>query len=66
MKYIINIFVIKIFLNYFMIVIGFYEESYGIVGNMMYDLVFNEMFYIGLKDFLDLKWWNGEFVWIMN
>lgn len=66
MKYIINIFVIKIFLNYFMIVIGFYEESYGIVGNMMYDLVFNEMFYIGLKDFLDLKWWNWEFVWIMN
>lgn len=65
-KHIINTFVTKTFPNHFTIVTGLYEESHGIVGNMMYDPVFNETFYIGSKDFLDSKWWNGEPVWITN
>lgn len=65
-KHLINTFVTKTFPNHFTIVTGLFEESHGIVGNTMYDPVFNETFYIGSKDYLDSKWWNGEPVWITN
>ncbi|RMX34747.1 hypothetical protein pdam_00010202 [Pocillopora damicornis] len=65
-KHIINTFVTKTFPNHYTIVTGLYEESHGILGNNMYDPVFNETFHIGSPSFLDIKWWNGEPVWITN
>lgn len=65
-KHIINTFVTKTFPNHYTIVTGLYEESHGILGNNMYDPVFNETFHIGSPSFLDIKWWNGEPVWVTN
>lgn len=66
-KYFKNVFVMKIFLNYFILVMGLYEESYGLVGNMFFDFVFDEMFYIDkILNYFDLKWWKGELIWIIN
>lgn len=38
------VFLIVIYVGYYSIVIGLYLESYGIVSNIMYDLVFKEWF----------------------
>lgn len=66
-KHLINTFVTKTFPNHYTIVTGLYEESHGIVGNNMYDPVFNETFYIGSSTYLDSKWWkHGEPIWITN
>ncbi|KAK6184426.1 hypothetical protein SNE40_006900 [Patella caerulea] len=41
---------------------GLYKESHGIVGNQMYDPVFNESFTIRTRD---SKWWEaGKPIWI--
>lgn len=65
-KHIINTFVTKTFPNHYTIVTGLYEESHGILGNTMYDPVFNETFFIGSSDYLKAKWWTGEPIWITN
>lgn len=53
--------VIEIYLFIF-IYLGLYEESHGIIGNVMYDPGFNETFTMRTKD---PKWWNGgEPIWV--
>lgn len=63
-EYVRNVFLMVIFFNYYMIVIGFYFESYGIILNFMYDLVVNVLFIMWMND---LKWWNKfvEFFWVI-
>lgn len=64
-EYVKNVFIIKIFLNYYSIVTGLYEESYGIVVNFMYDSVIKKYFF-EFND-KDSFWWNGaEFIWVIN
>lgn len=49
--------------------IGLYEESYGIVVNEMYDLLFNEIFFLfDFEDVIKFKWFDngGEFIWVIN
>ena len=42
--------------------IGLYEESHGVVGNMMYDPTYDEYFTMSSKE---TKWWNeGEPIWV--
>lgn len=69
-----NAFVTKTFPNHYTLVTGMYEESHGVVGNDMYDPVFNETFQINnLTQERDPKWWNngtkgggGEPIWVTN
>ncbi|XP_046561055.1 glycerophosphocholine cholinephosphodiesterase ENPP6-like [Haliotis rubra] len=50
------------FPNHYTIVTGLWEESHGIVGNYMYDPVFNASFNLGTKE---TRWWNGgEPLWV--
>ncbi|XP_023226207.1 ectonucleotide pyrophosphatase/phosphodiesterase family member 5-like [Centruroides sculpturatus] len=65
-KWMKNAFITKTFPNHFTIATGLYEESHGIVGNEMFDPVFNETFHLNNSD---PKWWdNGHVlpVWIAN
>lgn len=60
--YINNTFCTKTFPSHFSVATGLYEESHGIIGNVMYDPVFNETFN---PRTMDSKWWNGgEPIWI--
>ncbi|XP_060077807.1 bis(5'-adenosyl)-triphosphatase enpp4-like [Ylistrum balloti] len=66
---VVNAFITKTFPNHYSIVTGLYEESHGIVGNTMYDPVFNEVFHISNKEQVtDSKWFDngGEPVWVTN
>ena len=54
-----NTFVTKTFPNHYTIVTGMYEENHGVVGNHMYDPVFNETFDMK-KDSRVAKWWNND------
>ncbi|XP_071957017.1 ectonucleotide pyrophosphatase/phosphodiesterase family member 5-like [Antedon mediterranea] len=66
-KYTINAFITKTLSNHYTIVTGLYQESHGIVGNNMYDPVWDEHFNLGHPSYLDQKWWNsGEPIWITN
>ncbi|XP_071955926.1 ectonucleotide pyrophosphatase/phosphodiesterase family member 5-like [Antedon mediterranea] len=66
-KFTFDAFITKTFPNHYTIVTGLYEESHGIVGNKMYDPVWNEHFQLGKPSSLEPKWWNnGEPVWITN
>lgn len=61
-SYINNTFITKTFPCHYSIATGLYEESHGIIGNVMYDPGFNETFTMGTKD---PKWWNGgEPIWV--
>ncbi|XP_071800542.1 ectonucleotide pyrophosphatase/phosphodiesterase family member 5-like [Asterias amurensis] len=62
-KYIYDAFTSKTFPNHYTIVTGLYEESHGIVGNAMYDPVWNETYFMGNES----KWWEGgEPIWVTN
>ncbi|KAJ8315595.1 hypothetical protein KUTeg_007745 [Tegillarca granosa] len=60
-----NIFITKTFPNHYSIVTGLYAESHGIVGNVMFDPVFNETFTVQDRD---SKWFDngGEPIWVTN
>uniref|UniRef100_A0A6Q2XVI9 SMB domain-containing protein n=1 Tax=Esox lucius TaxID=8010 RepID=A0A6Q2XVI9_ESOLU len=43
---------------------GLYPESHGIVGNSMYDPVFNANFNLRGREKLNHRWWGGQPIWI--
>ncbi|XP_045197523.2 bis(5'-adenosyl)-triphosphatase enpp4-like [Mercenaria mercenaria] len=64
-----NTFLTKTLPNHYTIATGLYEESHGIVGNIMYDPVLNSTFHGWLdKDARDSRWWDngGEPIWVTN
>ncbi|ESO96943.1 hypothetical protein LOTGIDRAFT_214482 [Lottia gigantea] len=62
LKYVNNTFITKTFPTHYAIATGLWEETHGIVGNSMYDPLFNETFRMGNTE---TKWWNeGEPIWI--
>ncbi|XP_063446163.1 bis(5'-adenosyl)-triphosphatase enpp4-like [Mytilus trossulus] len=61
-SYINNTFITKTFPCHYTIVTGLYEESHGIIGNKMYDPVFNSTFNMRNNE---TRWWNGgEPLWV--
>ncbi|XP_061191232.1 ectonucleotide pyrophosphatase/phosphodiesterase family member 5-like [Saccostrea echinata] len=61
-EYINNTFCTKTFPSHYSVATGLYEESHGIIGNVMYDPEFNETFSPRTRE---SKWWNdGEPIWI--
>ncbi|XP_052811046.1 ectonucleotide pyrophosphatase/phosphodiesterase family member 5-like isoform X1 [Mya arenaria] len=63
----INAFITKTFPNHYTLSTGLFEESHGIVGNQMYDSVFNETYH-GNNDTItsNPKWYSGEPIWVTN
>lgn len=63
-----NAFITKTFPNHITLVTGMYEESHGIVGNIMYDPLYNETFYGSADQVRDPKWMDdgGEPIWVTN
>ena len=65
--YMIDAMITKTFPNHYTLVTGLYEESHGIVGNVMHDPVLDRDFWIGDSSSLDPVWWkDGEPIWITN
>lgn len=63
-KYVENVFLMVVMLNLYIIVIGLYFESYGIIVNKMFDLDFNVMFFCSNNE---IRWWDGvELIWVLN
>ncbi|KAL5009956.1 hypothetical protein ScPMuIL_012261 [Solemya velum] len=64
-----NAFLTKTFPNHYTLITGLYEESHGVVGNVMFDPVFNETFniYNNVQEFTS-KWFDngGEPIWVTN
>ncbi|KAL5014928.1 hypothetical protein ScPMuIL_009198 [Solemya velum] len=60
-RFINNTFTTKTFPSHYSIATGLFEESHGIIGNSMYDPVFDETFSMRTTD---SKWWGGEPIWI--
>ncbi|XP_065102349.1 autotaxin isoform X1 [Paramisgurnus dabryanus] len=54
----------KTYPNLYSITTGLYPESHGIVGNSMYDPVFNASFSFRGKEKLNHRWWGGQPIWI--
>ncbi|XP_057184747.1 ectonucleotide pyrophosphatase/phosphodiesterase family member 2 isoform X1 [Triplophysa rosa] len=54
----------KTYPNLYTITTGLYPESHGIVGNSMYDPVFDASFNIRGKEKLNHRWWGGQPIWI--
>ena len=45
---------------------GLYPESHGIIGNSMYDPVFNATFTLRSREKLNHRWWGGQPVSIVS
>lgn len=61
-EFINNTFITKTFPCHYTIATGLYEESHGIIGNRMYDPVFNATFSMRSTE---PRWWNGgEPLWV--
>ncbi|XP_028985632.1 ectonucleotide pyrophosphatase/phosphodiesterase family member 2 isoform X3 [Betta splendens] len=54
----------KTFPNLYSLATGLYPESHGIVGNSMYDPVFDATFTLRSKEKLNHRWWGGQPIWI--
>lgn len=55
----------KTFPNHYTEVTGLYPEHHGIVGNTMYDPVFDAWFHLGDRDAVtNPRWWGGEPIWV--
>lgn len=62
-----NTFLTKTFPNHFTLVTGLYEETHGIVGNEIYDPVFNATFSIAHPEEVEKpRWYTGEPIWVTN
>ncbi|GAB1605422.1 bis(5'-adenosyl)-triphosphatase enpp4-like [Argonauta hians] len=63
-----NAFITKTFPNHITLVTGMYEESHGVVGNVMFDPLYNETFYGSEAQVEDPKWMDngGEPIWVTN
>ncbi|KAJ0000054.1 hypothetical protein NQD34_011896 [Periophthalmus magnuspinnatus] len=54
----------KTFPNLYSLATGLYPESHGIVGNSMYDPVFDATFNLRSREKLNHRWWGGQPIWI--
>ncbi|XP_077455645.1 autotaxin isoform X5 [Stigmatopora argus] len=54
----------KTFPNLYSLATGLYPESHGIVGNSMYDPVFDATFTLRSQEKLNHRWWGGQPIWI--
>ncbi|KAM5158034.1 autotaxin isoform 2-T2 [Mantella aurantiaca] len=54
----------KTFPNLYTLATGLYPESHGIVGNSMYDPVFDANFSIRSQEKFNARWWGGQPLWI--
>ncbi|XP_018582735.1 ectonucleotide pyrophosphatase/phosphodiesterase family member 2 isoform X2 [Scleropages formosus] len=56
----------KTFPNLYTLATGLYPESHGIVGNSMYDPVFDANFLLRGREKLNHRWWGGQPIWITS
>ncbi|KAJ8273129.1 hypothetical protein GJAV_G00097770 [Gymnothorax javanicus] len=56
----------KTFPNLYTLATGLYPESHGIVGNTMYDSVFDATFSLRGREKLNHRWWGGQPIWITS
>ncbi|XP_036411142.1 ectonucleotide pyrophosphatase/phosphodiesterase family member 2-like [Megalops cyprinoides] len=56
----------KTFPNLYTLATGLYPESHGIVGNSMYDPVFDAHFFLRGREKLNHRWWGGQPIWITS
>ncbi|KAM9308453.1 autotaxin [Gastrophryne carolinensis] len=54
----------KTYPNLYTLATGLYPESHGIVGNSMYDPVFDANFSLRSREKFNNRWWGGEPIWI--
>ncbi|XP_072317009.1 autotaxin isoform X2 [Eucyclogobius newberryi] len=54
----------KTFPNLYSLATGLYPESHGIIGNSMYDPVFDATFTLRSREKLNHRWWGGQPIWI--
>ncbi|XP_074122655.1 autotaxin isoform X5 [Sminthopsis crassicaudata] len=54
----------KTFPNLYTLATGLYPESHGIVGNSMYDPVFDATFHLRGREKFNHRWWGGQPIWI--
>ncbi|XP_068612500.1 autotaxin [Brachionichthys hirsutus] len=54
----------KTFPNLYSLATGLYPESHGIIGNSMYDPVFNATFTLRSREKVNHRWWGGQPIWI--
>lgn len=60
------IFPSKTFPNHYTIVTGLYAESHGIIGNRMYDPVFDAVYTISGPEAKLGRWYGGEPIWVRH
>ncbi|XP_061632853.1 ectonucleotide pyrophosphatase/phosphodiesterase family member 2 isoform X2 [Phyllopteryx taeniolatus] len=53
----------KTFPNLYSLATGLYPESHGIIGNSMYDPVFDATFTLRSREKLNHRWWGGQPIW---
>lgn len=59
------VFPTKTFPNHYSIVTGRYTEHHGVVGNTMYDPVFDVVFTMGKREeVVNGRWWGAEPIWV--
>uniref|UniRef100_A0A7N6B1A1 SMB domain-containing protein n=1 Tax=Anabas testudineus TaxID=64144 RepID=A0A7N6B1A1_ANATE len=56
----------KTFPNLYSLATGLYPESHGIVGNSMYDPVFDATFTLRSREKLNHRWWGGQPVSLLS
>nr|XP_056710098.1 ectonucleotide pyrophosphatase/phosphodiesterase family member 2 isoform X1 [Euleptes europaea] len=54
----------KTFPNLYTMATGLYPESHGIIGNSMYDPVFDATFSLRGREKFSHRWWGGQPLWI--
>ncbi|XP_056378653.1 ectonucleotide pyrophosphatase/phosphodiesterase family member 2 isoform X7 [Hyla sarda] len=54
----------KTFPNLYTLATGLYPESHGIVGNSMYDPVFDANFSLRSREKFNHRWWGGQPIWV--
>ncbi|KAL7984097.1 hypothetical protein Chor_002667 [Crotalus horridus] len=54
----------KTFPNLYTLATGLYPESHGIIGNSMYDPVFDAIFNLRGREKFNHRWWGGQPIWI--
>ncbi|XP_015284772.1 PREDICTED: ectonucleotide pyrophosphatase/phosphodiesterase family member 2-like, partial [Gekko japonicus] len=54
----------KTFPNLYTLATGLYPESHGIIGNSMYDPVFDAAFSLRGREKFNHRWWGGQPIWI--
>jgi len=64
-QWMIPVFPSKTFPNHYSIATGLYTEHHGVVGNTMYDPVFDVVFTLGKREEVgNGRWWGGEPIWV--